>query len=144
MSLPALAAAQPVESALSLGVSNYQEADVPPHLVASGVVKEYAADAAAMVAGKAGIRHGLINLGGDIRIVGPQAHGRSWPIGIVHPRTLPCGRGRDRTGARRRRFNELVTIGKPKQESGRCRAIIAGTVHSQYGERHLGNIFTTR
>lgn len=51
-----------------------------------GVVKEYAADAAAMVAGKAGIRHGLVNLGGDIRIVGPQADGRSWPIGIVHPR----------------------------------------------------------
>ena len=51
-----------------------------------GVVKEYAADAAAVVAGNAGIRHGLVNLGGDIRIVGPQADGRPWPIGIVHPR----------------------------------------------------------
>ena len=50
-----------------------------------GMVKEYAADAAAVVAGKAGIRHGLINLGGDIRIVGPQADGRPWPIGIIHP-----------------------------------------------------------
>ena len=50
-----------------------------------GVVKEYAADAAAMLAGRAGIRHGLVNLGGDIRIVGPQADGRPWPIGIVHP-----------------------------------------------------------
>ena len=50
-----------------------------------GVVKEYAADAAAVVAGKAGIRHGLVNLGGDIRIVGAQADGRPWPIGIVHP-----------------------------------------------------------
>ena len=50
-----------------------------------GVVKEYAADAAAVVAQSAGIRHGLINLGGDIRIVGRQADGRPWPIGIVHP-----------------------------------------------------------
>ena len=50
-----------------------------------GVVKEYAADAAAVVARSAGMRHGLINLGGDIRIVGPQADGRPWPIGIIHP-----------------------------------------------------------
>ena len=50
-----------------------------------GVVKEYAADAAAIIAGKTGIRHGLVNLGGDIRIVGPQPDGRPWPIGIVHP-----------------------------------------------------------
>lgn len=50
-----------------------------------GVVKEYAADAAALIAGRAGIRHGLINLGGDIRVVGPQPGGQPWPIGIVHP-----------------------------------------------------------
>ena len=51
-----------------------------------GVIKEYAADAAAMLARKAGIRQGLVNLGGDICIVGPQAKGRPWPIGIAHPR----------------------------------------------------------
>ena len=50
-----------------------------------GVVKEYAADAAAVLARNAGIRHGLVNLGGDICIVGPQPHGRPWPIGVVHP-----------------------------------------------------------
>ncbi len=50
-----------------------------------GVVKEYAADAAAMVASKTGIRHGLVNLGGDICIVGPQPDGRPWSVGIVHP-----------------------------------------------------------
>jgi len=50
-----------------------------------GVVKEYAADAAALIAGQAGVRHGLINLGGDIRIVGPQPGGEPWPVGIVHP-----------------------------------------------------------
>ena len=50
-----------------------------------GVVKEYAADAAAMVAGKTGVRHGLVNLGGDICIVGPQPNGLPWSVGIVHP-----------------------------------------------------------
>ena len=51
-----------------------------------GVVKEYAADAAAMLAREAGIRGGMVNLGGDIAIVGPRAGGRPWPIGITHPR----------------------------------------------------------
>ena len=50
-----------------------------------GVVKEYAADAAAMVARQAGIRHGLVNLGGDICIVGARPDGEPWSIGIVHP-----------------------------------------------------------
>ncbi len=50
-----------------------------------GVVKEYAADVAAMVARETGIRHGLINLGGDICIVGPQPGGDPWRVGIVHP-----------------------------------------------------------
>lgn len=79
-----------------------------------GVVKEYAADAAAMVAGKAGIRHGLVNLGGDIRIVGPQADGRSWRIGIVHPRrpdaaiaTLSLAEGAVTTSGGYERFVEI-------------------------------------
>ena len=50
-----------------------------------GVVKEYAADAAAALAKKLGIRNGLINLGGDICVIGPQANDEPWPIGIVHP-----------------------------------------------------------
>ena len=50
-----------------------------------GVVKEYAADAAAIIARQVGIRHGLINLGGDICVVGPQPGGDPWPVGIVHP-----------------------------------------------------------
>ena len=79
-----------------------------------GVVKEYAADAAAMVAGKAGIRHGLVNLGGDIRIVGPQADGRPWPIGIVHPlrtdaaiATLSLAEGAVTTSGGYERFVEI-------------------------------------
>ena len=51
-----------------------------------GIGKEYAADRAAAVAIAHGVRHGLVNLGGDIRFIGPHVDGRAWRIGIVHPR----------------------------------------------------------
>lgn len=51
-----------------------------------GVVKEYAADRAAGLCWSAGIRHGMINLGGDIKVIGPRADGSPWRIGIRHPR----------------------------------------------------------
>ncbi len=51
-----------------------------------GIVKEYAADRAATLCVEEGIHHGVINLGGDIRVIGPQANGSPWHIGIRHPR----------------------------------------------------------
>ena len=51
-----------------------------------GVVKEYAADRAAALCWDAGIRHGIINLGGDIKVIGPRADGSPWRVGIRHPR----------------------------------------------------------
>lgn len=79
-----------------------------------GVVKEYAADAAAVIARRDGIRHGLVNLGGDISIVGPQADGRPWPIGIVHPlrtdsaiATVSLGEGALATSGGYERFIEI-------------------------------------
>ncbi|MFO1414876.1 MAG: FAD:protein FMN transferase [Burkholderiales bacterium] len=51
-----------------------------------GIGKEYAADRAATVCLDAGVRHGLVNLGGDLRAIGPQPDGRPWRIGIRHPR----------------------------------------------------------
>lgn len=50
-----------------------------------GVVKEYAVDRAAALSRQAGIRHGLINLGGDIKIIGARADGQPWHIGIRDP-----------------------------------------------------------
>jgi thiamine biosynthesis lipoprotein len=32
------------------------------------------------------VRHGFIDLGGDIRVIGPQPDGLPWRIGIRHPR----------------------------------------------------------
>ncbi len=51
-----------------------------------GIVKEYAADRADSLCRTAGIRHGAINLGGDIKIIGPHPNGTPWRIGIRHPR----------------------------------------------------------
>ncbi len=51
-----------------------------------GVVKEYAADRAAVICQEAGVHHGLVNLGGDIRVIGPMPDGRPWVVGIQHPR----------------------------------------------------------
>lgn len=51
-----------------------------------GVVKEYAVDRAAALCSTEGIRHGVVNLGGDIKVIGPRAGGSPWRIGIRHPR----------------------------------------------------------
>lgn len=51
-----------------------------------GIVKEYAVDRAAALCQEAGIRHGIINLGGDIKVIGPRADGSPWRVGIRHPR----------------------------------------------------------
>ena len=51
-----------------------------------GIVKEYAVDRAATLCREADIIHGFINLGGDIRLVGPRVQGEPWSVGIGHPR----------------------------------------------------------
>ncbi|MDD1622891.1 MAG: FAD:protein FMN transferase [Methylococcaceae bacterium] len=51
-----------------------------------GIVKEYAVDRAAALCLNAGARHGIINLGGDIKLIGPRPDGNPWRVGIAHPR----------------------------------------------------------
>lgn len=51
-----------------------------------GIVKEYAVDRVAAQLEAAGVQHGYVNLGGDLRAMGPQPDGRPWQIGIRHPR----------------------------------------------------------
>ncbi|WP_260839159.1 FAD:protein FMN transferase [Methylomonas koyamae] len=65
-----------------------------------GVVKEYAADCAATVCRNRGVKHGVVNLGGDIRVIGPRGDGTPWRVGIRDPRqrgeilkTLPVYEG---------------------------------------------------
>lgn len=67
----------------------------PPHLRFTvpgmeldlgGIGKEYAVDRVAGISIALGIRHGLIDLGGDIRAIGPMPDGAPWIVGIRHPR----------------------------------------------------------
>jgi len=56
-----------------------------------GYVKEYAADRVAELCRAQGLRHGLVDLGGDLAVVGPHPDGSPWRVGIRDPR--------NRTGA---------------------------------------------
>ena len=51
-----------------------------------GIVKEYAADRAAALCVSMGMSHGIVNLGGDIKIIGPHADSSPWHIGIRDPK----------------------------------------------------------
>lgn len=51
-----------------------------------GLVKEYAVDRCVEQCRALGIRHGLIDLGGDLATIGPHPDGSPWIIGIRDPR----------------------------------------------------------
>lgn len=51
-----------------------------------GFGKEYAADRAAQICVEMGIAHGLVELGGDIRVIGPHPDGSAWQVGVRNPR----------------------------------------------------------
>jgi FAD:protein FMN transferase len=50
-----------------------------------GLAKEYAADRAAAICRSAGIASGLVDLGGDIAVVGPRPGNNPWAVGISDP-----------------------------------------------------------
>ena len=50
-----------------------------------GIGKEYIADAVTARLRSAGFAHGVVNLGGDVTILGPHADGSPWWVGITHP-----------------------------------------------------------
>lgn len=51
-----------------------------------GIGKEYAVDRVAALLLELGIQQGYVNLGGDIRVLGPRPDGEPWRFGIQHPR----------------------------------------------------------
>jgi thiamine biosynthesis lipoprotein len=51
-----------------------------------GIGKEYAADRAAERCQAMGMVGGFVDLGGDIRVIGPRADGTGWRLGIRDPR----------------------------------------------------------
>ena len=79
-----------------------------------GFGKEYAADSAAKKLMDHKIAHGYVNLGGDIRALGPQPDGEPWQIAIQDPRnpqgivaTLPLYQGGLATSGDYEKFFEL-------------------------------------
>ncbi|GJI91415.1 FAD:protein FMN transferase [Duganella hordei] len=79
-----------------------------------GFGKEYAADRAAALLADAGVRHGYVNLGGDMRFIGPDLDGRPWSIGIQDPRdpdgviaSIPISSGALATSGDYERFFEI-------------------------------------
>ena len=53
-----------------------------------GIVKEYAADRCAQLCRDAGIAAGVVDLGGDLALIGPHHDGAPWIVGIKAPRAL--------------------------------------------------------
>ncbi len=79
-----------------------------------GFGKEYAADRAAAILIEHGVQFGYVNLGGDIRVMGPQPDGQAWSIGIQDPRqadqtiaAIPVQSGALTTSGDYERFFEL-------------------------------------
>jgi FAD:protein FMN transferase len=50
-----------------------------------GIVKEYAADRVAQLCREAGFRHGMVDLGGDLAVIGAHRDGSAWRVGIKSP-----------------------------------------------------------
>ncbi len=79
-----------------------------------GFGKEYAVDRAAMLLESLGVDHGYVNLGGDVRVIGPKPDGQPWTFGIRDPRnpgalvaTIPLSRGGLATSGDYERYFEL-------------------------------------
>lgn len=51
-----------------------------------GIVKEYAADRCAQTCRDAGVDSGVVDLGGDLALIGPHRDGSPWIVGIKAPR----------------------------------------------------------
>lgn len=60
--------------------------EVGMELDLGGIGKEYAVDRVATLLLEAGQHSGLVNLGGDLRVLGPHPDGRPWQLGVAHPR----------------------------------------------------------
>lgn len=79
-----------------IGLAGLRSSNNQLHMPASmeldfgGIGKEYAADAAANIARQRGISWGVVDLGGDLHIIGPRLSDNGeaipWMLGVRHPR----------------------------------------------------------
>jgi thiamine biosynthesis lipoprotein len=107
-----------------------------------GFGKEYAADRAAFELRAAGAQSALVNLAGDLAILGPQPDGSAWRVGIRHPRmenvaiaTLPVASGAVATSGDYERYVEVEGVRHCHvldPRTGRsARGLRSVTVHAQ-------------
>jgi thiamine biosynthesis lipoprotein len=75
-----------VERRGSAGVVRYGERDL--HLDLGGIGKGYSLDRAVSVLRERGIRHAIVNLGGDLYALGESPEGGDWRVGIRSPDDL--------------------------------------------------------
>jgi thiamine biosynthesis lipoprotein len=82
-----------------------------------GFGKEYAVDRAAAVLAASGVRSAMVNLAGDLAILGPHPDGSPWGVGIRHPRrgdavvaTVPMHAGALATSGDYERFMEVAGV----------------------------------
>jgi thiamine biosynthesis lipoprotein len=68
------------------GVVRYGERDL--HLDLGGIGKGYSLDRAVRMLRERGIRHALVNLGGDLYALGESPEGGAWRVGIKSPDDL--------------------------------------------------------
>ena len=55
-----------------------------------GIAKGYAVDRAIEILDSLGIENALVNLGGEIGVLGVGSNGRNWRVGVQHPRMAPA------------------------------------------------------
>jgi FAD:protein FMN transferase len=79
-----------------------------------GFGKEYAVDRAALAMSELAVTSALVNLAGDLTVLGAQSDGSPWRVGIRHPRredallaTLPVSSGAIATSGDYERFIEV-------------------------------------
>lgn len=99
---------------VALGDSRLSFAQEGLELDFGGLGKEYACDRAAELCSEMGAASGFVDLGGDIRVIGPQRSGEPWRIGIRHPRDaaavlaeIPLAEGALATSGDYERFVEV-------------------------------------
>jgi FAD:protein FMN transferase len=68
------------------GVVRYGERDL--HLDLGGIGKGYSLDRAVRVLRERGIKHAIVNLGGDLYALGESPEGGAWRVGIKNPDDL--------------------------------------------------------
>jgi thiamine biosynthesis lipoprotein len=100
-------------SQLELGAEHLYMPRSGMELDFGGIGKEYAVDCACQVLQQLDIKHALVSLGGDVRIIGPRPDGSPWPVYIAHPRkpgeiiaTMHLGQGAVTTSGDYQRFFE--------------------------------------